>query len=134
MRLLLTFLVLLDTFTVNVLLLLLETHRETDHFLPDPGVHLVQSTFHYRRLVFSSHLKSKVGHILTKSEVLCINLNIVSHHGYLSHPVTTGLPTTPLFRQKQQTTCVHRIGREDRVYSQGPSTYNKYYSTLPASE
>ena len=125
MRLLLTFLVLLDTFTVNVLLLLLETHRETDHFLPDPGVHLVQSTFHYRRVVFSSHLKSKVGHILTKSEVLCINLNIVSHHGYLSPPGRTGSPVTPLFRQKQQTKCVHKKEEGTEFYSQSPSTYIK---------
>jgi hypothetical protein len=32
--------------------------------------------FHYRHPVFSLQLRSKVGHILGKDTVLCINLNI----------------------------------------------------------
>jgi hypothetical protein len=43
-----------------VFLLFLQTHRETDWFLAASGVHLAQSRFHFRRVVFSSHLKSKV--------------------------------------------------------------------------
>ena len=44
------------------------------------GVHLEESNnnqFHYRHVVFSSHLKSKVGHILVKVVSVRINLNIV---------------------------------------------------------
>ena len=48
-------------------LLLVRDHRETDRFLSDSGVHLEQSHFQFRLVVFSSHLKSKVGHILTKT-------------------------------------------------------------------
>ncbi len=50
--------------------------RETDRFLPTSGGQLVLSTFHYRHMVFSSQIKSKVGHILVKVVVLRINLKI----------------------------------------------------------
>ena len=59
-----------------VYLLFLQTHRETDRFLPDSGVHLVQSTLHFHGVVFTSHLKNKVGHILTKPAALRIILNV----------------------------------------------------------
>jgi hypothetical protein len=47
--------------------------------------------FHYRRDVFSSQLKSKVGHILDKTAFLLINMNI----DYTSriHWVTQGTGT-----------------------------------------
>ena len=58
-----------------------QAHMDTKHhqhslFIPDSGVQLVQTTFHFRRTVFSSQLKSKVGHILTKGSSLRSNLNI----------------------------------------------------------
>ena len=59
-----------------VCLLFLKTHRETDRFLVVAGVHLVQTNFHFRRVVFSSLIKSKVVHILTKTVALQIMLNI----------------------------------------------------------
>ena len=36
-----------------VCLLFLQDHQKTDHFLAVSGVHLDQSTFHYRHVVFS---------------------------------------------------------------------------------
>ena len=60
-----------------VCLLFLQDHRETDYFLTGSGVHLEESHFHFHRSVFSSHLKSKVGHILVKDTPLQIMLNIV---------------------------------------------------------
>jgi hypothetical protein len=62
-----------------VLLLFLQTHRETDRFFPSSGVQLTQSTsdlFHYHHVMFSSQIKSKVGNILAKDEALRITLNI----------------------------------------------------------
>ena len=59
-----------------VCLLFLQAHRETDRFLSTSGVHLAQSHFHFRRVVFSSHLKRKVGHILVKDAALRIMLNV----------------------------------------------------------
>jgi hypothetical protein len=62
-----------------VFLLFLQTHRETDRFFTTSGVQVTQSTsvlYHYKRVSFSSHLKSKVGDILVKSEVLRITLNV----------------------------------------------------------
>jgi hypothetical protein len=53
-----------------VRLLFLQTHRETDRIFSASGVQLPQSTsgqFHYRRLAFSSQLKSKVGNILAEA-------------------------------------------------------------------
>jgi len=49
----------------------LQTHRKK---FAASGVQLVQSNqFHYRRTVFYSQLKSKVGNILAKAEALRIN-------------------------------------------------------------
>ena len=62
-----------------VRLLFLQTHRETDHFFAASGVHLAQfdcDQFHYKRVEFSSQLKSKVDNILAKAAVLRITLNI----------------------------------------------------------
>ena len=59
-----------------VRLLFLQAHRETDRFLATSGVQPAQTHFHYHHVVFSSHLKSKVGHVLTKDVVLRIMLNI----------------------------------------------------------
>jgi hypothetical protein len=39
-----------------VCLVFLQTHRETDRFLADSGVQLPYSTFHFRRLLFSSQM------------------------------------------------------------------------------
>jgi hypothetical protein len=58
-------------------ILFLQTHRETDRFFAVSGVLSVQSDrgfFHYRREVFPSMIKSRVGNILTEVEALCINL------------------------------------------------------------
>ena len=59
-----------------VRLLFLQAHRETVRFLATSGVHLVETNHHFRRTVFTSQLKSKVGHILTNTATLWINLNI----------------------------------------------------------
>jgi hypothetical protein len=62
-----------------VRLLFLQTHRETDLFFPTSGVQLEESTsvqFHYKHVVFSSQMKSKVGNILAKAAALWITLNI----------------------------------------------------------
>ena len=53
-------------------LLFLQDHRETDHFFTVSGVQLEQSDrdqFHYKHVVFSSQLKSKVGNILGKTGI-----------------------------------------------------------------
>ncbi len=49
-----------------VRLLFLQAHRKTNRFFAASGVQLAQSNhqYQYRRAVFSSQLKSKVGHIL----------------------------------------------------------------------
>ena len=59
-------------------LLFLQAHQETDRFFAAWGVQLAQSNnmYHYRRVAFSSQLKSKVGHILAKAAALRIHLNI----------------------------------------------------------
>jgi hypothetical protein len=60
-------------------LLFLQVHRETDRFFEASGVQLAQSTsglFHFRRVAFSAHLKTKVGNTLVKTVVLRTNLNI----------------------------------------------------------
>ena len=63
-------------------LLFLYPHPETDRFFAASGVQPVQTKhFHYRRSVFSSQIKSKVGHVLSKSADLSINLNIDDCHG-----------------------------------------------------
>ncbi len=64
----LLFLVRLDVYTVNLSLLFLQDHRETDRLFTVSGVQLAQSTnglFHYLRVTFSSQIKVKVGNILT---------------------------------------------------------------------
>jgi hypothetical protein len=60
-------------------ILFLQAHRETDRFFVTSGVMSAESDrgfFHYRREGFSSIIKSRVGNILTKVEVLRMNLNI----------------------------------------------------------
>ena len=85
-----------------VRLLFLQAHRETDRFLAASRVQLAQSTFHFLRSVFSSQLKSKVGHILAKAAALRIVLNVDgapiasrSHthpsHTQISHLLTSSL-------------------------------------------
>ena len=62
-----------------VCLLFLQVHWETDLFFATSGVQLAQhdrGQFHFHRATFSSHLKSKIGNILVKSETLRISLNI----------------------------------------------------------
>ena len=69
------------------------------------GVQLAQSTsglFHFRRVAFSSQLKSKVGNILAKAAALRINLNIdgapiaSKSHTHPSHSQTSRLLTSSL--------------------------------------
>ena len=71
------------------------------------GVQLPQSTsvqLHYRHVVFSSQLKSKIGHILTKGGTLRITLNIddtpieSKSHTHSSHSQTSRLLTSSLFQ------------------------------------
>ena len=62
-----------------VCFLFLQAHRGTDRFFADSGVQFTKpdrDQFHYRRSVFSSQFKSKVGNILTKVATLRVNLNI----------------------------------------------------------
>ncbi len=63
-----------------VRLLFLQTHQETDRFLPVSGVQLPETNpsdqFHFRRATFASILKSGVGNILAKVAALRINLNL----------------------------------------------------------
>ncbi len=50
-----------------VRLLFLQAHRETDRFFADSGVQLTQTDrghFHFRNVVFPSHLESRVGNML----------------------------------------------------------------------
>ena len=88
-----------------VRLLFLLDHRETDRFFASSGVQIAQSTcgqFHYLHVAFSSHLKSKVGNILTKDSALRITLNtdgapIASKsHTHPSHLQTSRLFTSSL--------------------------------------
>jgi hypothetical protein len=59
--------------------------------------------FNYRRAAFSSQIKSKVGNILVKAAVLCINLNIdgapIASRSYThpSHSQTSRLLRSSLF-------------------------------------
>jgi hypothetical protein len=87
-------------------LLFLQSHRETDRFFSVSGVQLSQSTsggyFHFHRTAFSSMLKSRVGHILTKAVALRINLNLdgspitSQSHTRPSHSQTSRLLTSSL--------------------------------------
>ncbi len=88
-----------------VCLLFLQAHRETDRFFAASGVQLAQSTsdqFHYKRVTFASHLKSKVGNILAKAVVLRIILNIDGapvasrSHTHPSHSQTSRLLTSSM--------------------------------------
>jgi hypothetical protein len=83
----------------------LQTHRKTGRFLETSGVQFAQNDrdqFHFRHSVFSSHLKSRVGNILSKVSVLRITLNldgtpIVSQtHTHPSHSQTSRLLTSSL--------------------------------------
>jgi hypothetical protein len=86
-------------------ILFLQAHRETDRFFASSGVLSAQSDrgfFHYLRAAFSSILKSRVGNILTKDEVLRIKLNIdgspiaSKSHTHPSHSQTSRLLTSSL--------------------------------------
>jgi hypothetical protein len=88
-----------------VRLLFLQAHRETDRFFAASGVHLAQSNsgfFHFRRPVFSSQLRAKVGSTLAKAAALRVNLNldgapITSRtHTHPSHSQTSRLLTSSL--------------------------------------
>jgi hypothetical protein len=88
-----------------VCLLFLQGHRETDLLFEDSGVHLPLSNrtqFHYRRVTFSSQIKSKVGNILAKAASLSVNLNIdvatidSRSHTHPSHSQTSRLLTSLL--------------------------------------
>jgi hypothetical protein len=88
-----------------VRLLFLQAHRETDRFFAASGVQFPYSNrdqFHYRRTVFSSQVKTKVGNILTKDKDLRINLNIdgapisSKSHTHPSHSQTSRLLNSSL--------------------------------------
>jgi hypothetical protein len=88
-----------------VRLLCLQAHRETDRFFAASGVQPAQfdrSQFHFRRSVFSCGLRSKVGLVLAKTAVLCINLNLdgapiaSKSHTHPSHSQTSRLLTSSL--------------------------------------
>ena len=70
-----------------------QTHRETDRFFPSSGVQLPESNtmYHHHHVLSSSQLKSKVGHILAKVEVLRITSNIDDVHITSSLKGKTGL-------------------------------------------
>jgi hypothetical protein len=81
-------------------ILFLQADRETDRFFEVSEVLSTQSDrgfFHYRRLAFSSMLKSRVGNILDKDSDLRINLNIdgspiaSKSHTHPSHSQTSRL-------------------------------------------
>jgi hypothetical protein len=88
-----------------VLLLFLQTPRETDRFFGASGVQLPLSDrnqFNYRCATFSSQLKSKVVNILAKAATLRITLNIdgtpiaSKSHNHPSHSQTSRLLTSSL--------------------------------------
>ncbi len=88
-----------------VRLLFLQAHRETDRFFAASGLQLAQSTsdlYHFKRVVFSSQLKSKVGNILGKTAALRITLNddvapVSSRsHTHPSHSQTARLLTSSM--------------------------------------
>jgi hypothetical protein len=75
----LLFLVRLGDYIVNLWLLILQTHRETDRFFTLSGVQLPETNgglLLFLRTVFSSQLKTKVGITLPKTATLRLNLNI----------------------------------------------------------
>ena len=86
-------------------LLFLQDHRETDRFFEASGVQLPKTDcdqFHFRRVAFSTHLKSRVGNILVTADSIRITLNldgtpIVSQtHTHPSHSQTSRLSTSSL--------------------------------------
>jgi hypothetical protein len=88
-----------------VRLLFLQVHRETDRFFSASGVQLVQTDrdqFHFRRVSFSSHLKSRVALGLDKASPLRITLNLdgapitSKSHTHPSHSQTSRLLTSSL--------------------------------------
>ena len=90
-----------------VRILFLQAHRETDHFFAASGVQLAQTQpggqFTFRRAAFLTHLQSKVGLSLVKSEALRININLdgaliaSKSHTHPSHSQTSRLLTSSLF-------------------------------------
>ncbi len=90
-----------------VRLLFLQAHRETDRFFAASGVQLAQTNpsgqlFTFRRSVFLTQLKSKVGLALDKAAVLRININLdgapiaSKSHTHPSHSQTSRLLTSSL--------------------------------------
>lgn len=86
-------------------LLFLQAHRETYRFLAASGVQLAQTNiglYHFRRAVFSSQIKAKVGSALAKAAALRVNLNIDGAlitsrtHTHPSHSQTSRLLTSSL--------------------------------------
>ena len=87
-------------------LLFLQAHRETDRFFADSGVQPEQHTsggiFTFKRAVFLSQIKVKVGSTLAKAEALRVNLNIDGapitsrSHTHPSHPQGSRLLTSSL--------------------------------------
>ena len=64
---------------MNLCVLFLQAHRETDRFFAASGVQFAQSNsglFHFRRATFSSQVRAKVGSTLVKTAVLRVNLNL----------------------------------------------------------
>ena len=67
------------------------SYRQTDRFFEVSGVQLPQPDrgfFHYRRVVFSSMIKSRVGNILVKATALRVTLNLDGILSHLSHILT----------------------------------------------
>ena len=88
-----------------VCVLFLQAQRETDRFFVPSGVQLAQSTsgqFHFKRVTFSSQIRTKVGNILAKVSALRITLNVdgapvVSRsHTHPSHSQTARLLTSSM--------------------------------------
>jgi hypothetical protein len=80
-------------------------HRETDRFFAASGVQSARcdrDQFHFRRAAILQQLKSKVGLVLSKVEVLRINLNLdgvpitSKSHTHPSHSQTSRLLTSSL--------------------------------------
>ena len=87
-------------------LLFLQAHRETDRFFAASGVQPAQSTsggfFTFKRVVFLSQLKAKVGSTIAKAAALLVILNIDGApitsrtHTHPSHSQTSRLLTSSL--------------------------------------
>ena len=88
-----------------VRLLFFQVHRETDRFFAVSGVQLAQhdrDQFHFRRVAFSTQVKSRVGLTLAKAVDLRITLNLdgvsitSKSHTHPSHSQTSRLLTSSL--------------------------------------